>query len=303
MAVPVLAPGGNIGIIAPAGPTQLDVDQATRWANSRGYGIHFFPGVFQAEGYLAGSDEVRLADLHGAFADPSIDAIVCLRGGYGSPRLLDQIDFDLLSRHPKPFVGYSDITALLLAMTRHAGFMTFHGGMLASDLLANKQPLTERSLFELLGGRLSEGSLFAHPEEYTLETVVPGAACGRLTGGNLSLIGATLGTPYELETHDSILFIEDVGEPLYRVDRWLTQLRLAGKFSRLRGVLVGDFDTLALATLKPLLLQTFAHLDIPVLAGWRSGHSDPNLALPLGARVSLDASRQELRLLERVVVT
>lgn len=258
------------------------------------------PGVWQREGYLAGSDAERLRDLHEAFADDSIDAIFCLRGGYGSPRLLDGIDFELLRRHPKPFVGYSDITALHLAIIRYAGFVTFHGPMLNADLLGNKQPPTETSLLRMLSGQ--QPPVLEHPAAWPLTTIAPGCASGRLLGGNLSMICAVMGTAFELDSEDIILFIEDVNEPLYRVDRLLTHLRLAGKLERLRGVLVGDVAGVDVAALERLLTQELGGLGIPVLAGWRSGHCDPNLTLPMGAQVRLDADRQ-LLVLEQAVVT
>ena len=299
-AVPALPSEGLIGVIAPAGPGVLDTDKAVQWMRARGYGLQVFPGVYEKDGYLAGSDDARLRDLHAAFADPEVDAIICLRGGYGTPRLLDRIDYDLLSRHAKPFIGYSDITALHLAITRYAGFVTFHGPMLNADLLGNKQPPTESSLLRMLSGR--QLPVLEHPTAYPLTTIAPGCASGRLLGGNLSMICATLGTAFELDDEDIILFIEDVNEPLYRVDRLLTHLRLAGKLDRLRGVLVGDVAGVDVLALGRLLTQELGGLGIPVLAGWRSGHCDPNLTLPMGAQVRLDADLQQL-VLEQDVVT
>ena len=299
-AVPALPAGGVIALIAPAGPAELDLTLATQWMHARGYQLRVLPGVWEKDGYLAGSDAVRLRDLHEAFADDSIDAIFCLRGGYGSPRLLEGIDFELLRRHPKPFVGYSDITTLHLAITRYAGFVTFHGPMLNADLLGGKQPPTESSLLRMLSGQ--QLPVLEHPAAYPLTTLARGCASGRLLGGNLSMICATLGTAFELDGEDIILFIEDVNEPLYRVDRLLTHMRLAGKLSRLRGVLVGDVAGVDVLALNRLLVQELGGLGIPVLAGWRSGHCDPNLTLPMGARVRLDADRQQL-VLEQAVVT
>ncbi len=299
-AVPALPAGGVIALIAPAGPGELDLNLATQWMHARGYQLRVFPGVWQRDGYLAGSDAERLRDLHNAFADDSIDAIFCLRGGYGSPRLLDGIDFELLRGHPKPFVGYSDITALHLAITRYAGFVTFHGPMLNADLLGNKQPPTESSLLRMLSGL--QPPVLEHPEAWPLTTIAPGCATGRLLGGNLSMICATMGTAFELDSEDIILFIEDVNEPLYRIDRLLTHLRLAGKLDRLRGVLVGDVAGVDVLALERLLTQELGGLGIPVLSGWRSGHCDPNLTLPMGALVRLDADRQQLVLEQAVVV-
>lgn len=299
-AVPALPAGGVIALIAPAGPAELDLELATQWMAARGYQLRVLPGVWEKDGYLAGSDAVRLRDLHDAFADESVDAIFCLRGGYGSPRLLAGIDFALLRRNPKPFVGYSDITALHLAITRYAGFVTFHGAMLNADLLGNKLEPTESGLWQMLSGQQSP--VLVHPPAFALTTLAPGSASGRLLGGNLSMICATIGSAFELDDEGIILFIEDVNEPLYRVDRLLTHLRLAGKLNRLRGVLVGDFAGVDSVALHRLLQQELGPLGIPVLAGWRSGHCNPNLTLPLGAQVRLDADQQQL-VLEQPVVT
>lgn len=289
-----LAADACFAIVAPAGPARLDAHKARQWFADRGYRCRIYPGASEAQGYLAGTDQQRLQDLHDAFADPGIDAILCMRGGYGSMRLLDQLDFELIRRNPKPLIGYSDITALHAACYQHAGLLTFHGAMLNADVLGGKLEPTISSLLEQLSGALKAGEVLVHPAAFPLTTVVTGCASGRLLGGNLSMIGATLGTLAELDTRDSILFIEDVNEPLYRVDRLLTQLRLAGKLEGVRGVLVGDFAGVTVAAMEPLLRGIFEPLGVPVLAGWRSGHCDPNLCLPLGARVQLDADKQTL---------
>jgi muramoyltetrapeptide carboxypeptidase len=296
-AVPALRSDATIGLIAPAGPAALDVEKAGQWMRARGYELRIFPGVYERDGYLAGSDDMRLR----AFADPAIDAIFCLRGGYGTPRLLDRLDFDLLRANPKPFVGYSDMTALHLAINRYVGFVTFHGPMLNADLLGDKQPPTESSLFNMLRGQVGAGSVLTHPAAYPLTTIEPGIACGRLLGGNLSMIAAVMGTSYEIDAEGIILFIEDVNEPIYRIDRLLTHLRLAGKLAQVAGVLVGDVAGVDNAALERLLKQTFEPLRIPVLSGWRSGHCDPNLTLPMGARVRLDAGEQRVVLEQDVV--
>ncbi|HDS1746820.1 MULTISPECIES: LD-carboxypeptidase [Pseudomonas] len=293
--LPAALPGNAcFAIVAPAGPARLDAQKAGQWFAERGYRCRIYPGVSQAEGYLAGSDQQRLQDLHDAFADPTIDAVLCMRGGYGSMRLLDQLDFDLIRRNPKPLIGYSDITALHTAIYRHSGLISFHGAMLNADLLGAKLAPTESSLMAQLSGALGEGDAIVHPAEFVLNCVVPGVARGRLLGGNLSILGATLGTLAQIDTKGCILFIEDVNEPLYRVDRLLTQLRLAGKLAGVKGVLVGDFAGITVAALTPLLLDIFAPLGVPVLAGWRSGHCDPNVCLPLGAEVVLDSEARSL---------
>lgn len=288
-----LPAGGQLALVAPAGPGSLEAGQAHAWAEQLGYRLRIYPGVFENTGYLAGSDQRRLADLHSAFADPDIDAILCLRGGYGTPRLLEHLDIELIRANPKPFVGYSDITALHLAFNQMAGMVTFHGPLFRSELLPRVQP-GEQALLAMLAGEVVREII--HPSGHPLLTMVPGRASGRLAGGNLSLLCATLGTPWALQSEGVVLFIEDVNEPLYRVDRLLTQLRLAGKLKGLAGVLVGDFAGISLEQLQPLLKEFFEPLGVPVLAGWRSGHCQPNITLPLGAQVVLDASERRLLL-------
>ncbi|MCK8656794.1 S66 peptidase family protein [Pseudomonas umsongensis] len=299
--VPALPMKGLIGVIAPAGPAALDTKKAIAWMRARGHSLRIFPGVFEKDGYLAGSDDVRLNDLHAAFMDPEVDAIICLRGGYGTPRLLDRIDFQLLRQNAKPFIGYSDITALHLAISRYAGFVTFHGPLLNADLLGERLPPTESSFFNMLRGQCRAGMVLTHPVGRPLTAIVPGVAFGRLLGGNLSMIAATMGTPYEIDAAGVILFIEDINEPLYRIDRLLTHLRLAGVLRKLRGVLVGDVAGVEPQALDRLLKQTLEPFGIPVLSGWRSGHCNPNLTLPMGALVKLDAGDQQLILEQNVV--
>ncbi|WP_263264819.1 LD-carboxypeptidase [Pseudomonas sp. RIT-PI-S] len=298
--VPALRPGDCLGLIAPAGPAEFDTQAAHAWAHGHGYHLKIFPGVSQATGYLAGSDAVRLADLHAAFADPAIAAVLCVRGGYGSPRLLDQIDYSLIAANPKPFVGYSDLTALHQALWQETGCISFHGPMMRPDLLTPRLAPTEALFLQMLRGDLKEGDAISHPLAWPLATLRAGVARGRLVGGNLTMIGASLGTPWPIDTDDAVLFIEDVNEPLFRIDRTLNQLRLAGKLRGVRGVLLGDVAKVEPGPLYELVGATFAEAGIPVLAGWRSGHCDPNLTLPLGAQVILDADNQRLLLAQAI---
>lgn len=313
--VPALRPGAKVAIVAPASAAPDASDQAAEWLQERGYAPQVMPAsrirLQPPYDYLAGSDAERLADLHAAFAAPDVSAVWCLQGGFGSWRVLDQIDYGLLRRHAKPFIGYSDVTALHLAIQRYAGFVTFHGPMLAQDLLAGRQAPTEQALLDMVSGRVGAGSWIVAPPQARLATLASGVATGRLIGGNLALLAALAGTRYAIDARDSILFFEDVNEALPRVDRMLAQLRRAGTFDAVRGVLVGSFTRLlgvsgegeaAQAALYPLVREHFQARGIPVLAGWPSGHGDPNLTLPLGARVTLDAGRGALRLEQAVAV-
>jgi len=307
-AVPALRPGGRVAIVAPASAADGAALDAAEWLQARGYEPRIMPAALTRSDapydYLAGDDNARLNDLHSAFADPAIDAIWCLQGGFGSWRLADRLDFDLLRQHPKPFIGYSDITALHLAMQRHAGFVTFHGPMLAQDLLPGKEEPTASHVLAMVGGQIGQGAWIDAPPASNPVVLAPGVASGRLVGGNLALIAAMIGSRHEIATRDAILFIEDVNEALPRIDRLLWQLRSAGKFDHIKGVLAGNFTRLGLpmgdapgqSQLFPLLLEQFGGRGIPVLAAWPSGHGDPNLTLPLGAKVTLDTQRRGLRL-------
>lgn len=300
--VPRLAPRGCVGVIAPASTTSYVEADITTYLSTYGYSVKMFPSTHKKLGYLAGSDDERLSDLHAAFADKAVNAIICLRGGYGSARLLERIDFNVIQANPKPFVGYSDITSLHIAIANYTNLVTFHGPMLTSDLLASKKMPTEANLFSMIQGEFRPGSYFTHPATLPLTTLSPGVAQGKLVGGNLSIICASLGTPYEINTDGCILFLEEISEKPFRIDRLLTQLRLAGKFKQLRGVLIGNFDPINLMELGPILKQELGPLNIPILAGWSSGHCDPNLTLPLNARITLDASQQKITLNQMIVV-
>ena len=291
---PVL-PGSTIGVIAPAGPADPEAVEAIgSWLTARGFRSQVFPGCRARRNYLAGEDPVRLADLHAAFADPAIDAVMCMRGGYGSARLLDQIDYELIRRHAKPFVGYSDITALHCAFARRAGMAGIHGPMLTSDLVGAEDATSADALFRMLANGFVSGTDLPSGDA-KLSTLAGGSARGLLVGGNLSVLCALLGTPWAVETRDAILFVEDCGEPSYRVDRLLTQLRLAGKLDAAAGFLIGSFSDGD--DPGEVLRELLAPYGKPILAGWPAGHCKPNYPLPINVEVLLDADAQRLTVL------
>ncbi|ALM84382.1 LD-carboxypeptidase [Bordetella sp. N] len=301
--MPAYRAGSTVAIVAPASAAADAADDAAMWLQARNIPVRVMPAARTRMpapfDYLAGTDAARVQDLHDAFAAPDVGAVWCLQGGFGSWRLLDALDYDLLRRNAKPFIGYSDITALHLAIQRHAGFVTFHGPMLGQDFLAGREPPTEAAVWRMISGGTQPGDPVAPPPAPMLTPLLPGRASGRLVGGNLSLVAALIGTPHEIDTRDAILFIEDVNEAPPRIDRMLSQLREAGKFKGLRGVLAGDFtrsgatdtDELEQLAIATLLQVYFQDLNIPVITGWPSGHGDPNLTLPLGAHVTLDPLR------------
>lgn len=305
---PALRPGDTVGLITPA-TFVTDPDRLALVARTMKYfGLKMKLGrhVGQRLGYLGGTDADRLNDLHDMFRDPEVKAVFAIRGGYGSAHLLDRIDYGLLRRNPKIFLGYSDITALHLAIHRHAGLVTFHGPIVLSEFTDFTQACFRRALFEAkpLGRLTNPPETNQLRPAHTLRTVRPGKATGRLIGGNLSLIASTMGTPYEIETRGRILFIEDVDEEPYSLDRMLTQLRLAGKLQAAAGIIFGEcrdcrprqyqpsYDsTLSVGEVVDEILGNF---DIPVLSGLTVGHTGDQLTLPLGVLATLDADKGEL---------
>ena len=296
-----LRPGDLVGVIAPAGPATPERVKRVEPLFARfGLRARLYPSCHARHpqhDFLAGDDALRLADLHAAFADADVHAVFCLRGGWGSPRLLAHLDTALLRRHIKPFIGYSDITALH-ALMQSEGLMSFHAPMPASDLVIDGAEDEAAALFALLMNPLPAGHVFA-PSLLPGAWHVGGTASGRLVGGNLSLLAALAGTPWALDTRGAILFIEDVSEALYRVDRLLTQLRHSGVLDAATAFLLGSFTEDADPT--AVLREHLAHLGKPVLAGWPAGHGRPNRALPLGAGVTLDAGAGTLTLNEDVL--
>jgi muramoyltetrapeptide carboxypeptidase len=257
-------------------------------------------------GYLGGSIEERVADLHDMFRDPSVDAVFAIRGGYGSPQLLDRIDYDLIRRNPKVFLGYSDITAMHLAIHQKTGLVTFHGPMPLARFPMFTQVFFRRVMFD---GRPA-GKLTNPPPSdplrpsHNLRAIRAGKAQGRLIGGNLTLVCSLMGTPYEIDTRGKILFIEDVGEEPYRIDRMLTQLRLAGKLDAAAGVIWGECSDCGPKDYKPSFESTLSTgevaqnilsaVKVPVLSGLTIGHTDDQLTLPIGVMATLDADNGQL---------
>ena len=240
--------------------------------------------------YLAGPDSDRLDAFHRLAADPTVAAIVFARGGYGVPRLLDRIDWPLLARHPRAYVGYSDLTPFLLGVVQHLGIAAFHGPMVAGDFARGMDEIEVRSFLDAVGGRLPS----------TLPITGwwrRGPAEGRLVGGCLSMLTATLGTPHFPDLSGAVLVLEDVGERLYRVDRMLTQLRLSGELDDLAGLVLGHVDLLRgedSEVLETILAEVLGGYSWPVARGLPSGHSPPNLTLPLGLRCSLNTDSDQL---------
>lgn len=302
---PGLLPRGScLGVIAPAGPVPRErLSRGLRALREQGYGVKLGDSVLAKRHYLAGTDEQRLADLHRLWADPEVDAIWCARGGYGTMRLLPDIDWSILQR-PIPLIGYSDITALQLALIARTGLVSFSGPMVGTihgyGADAGIDPSTAACLWQWLLDDRPEQTLYS-PGPARPRVLQPGVAEGPLLGGNLSLFAALVGTPYLPDCDGAVLVIEDVGETPYRLDRMLTQLKLAGILDRLSAVLIADFaDCYPPRRDEPglpidlLVLERLGGRDIPVLSGIAYGHIDRRCTIPLGAWCRVDAGRAEV---------
>ncbi|MEE9607783.1 MAG: LD-carboxypeptidase [Myxococcota bacterium] len=295
-----LRPGATLGIAAPGAAVDRDqLEAGEALLHEAGFRTRRRDDILAREGYLAGSDTRRAAELMELVSDPRVDAIVCARGGYGCDRIIPALDAGKVRAAAKPLVGYSDITALLLWQRRRAGLMGFHGPMLdrGADL--------DRAALEALLGQLrGDGAL-----PYVLRGVGRGGgrADGRLVGGSLTLIASSIGTAWEVDTRGAILLLEDRGERPYRVDRMLQQLCGAGKLAAVAGVGIGDFSTCVEThgespSADAVIEQTLRPLGLPLVSGLSFGHLRANFAWPVGARATIDGEAGELRVLERGVI-
>jgi len=289
---PRLKPGATVGIVAPAGPFEPKaLDRGVAVLQEMGYAVRLAEGLFSKADYLAGDDTVRVAQLHEMFGDPSVDAVLCARGGFGALRLLPLLDFDLLASHPKALIGFSDITNLLNVIHLKTGMVTFHGPMACTLGKSDRQ--TRDSLQKALCG-----SEPVYIEVDDGMAVVKGKAEGRLMGGNLTTLCHLLGTPFSPSFKDGILFLEEIGEALYRIDRMLTHMVMSGSLEGVTGFVLGSFKNCGTtAEIVDLVERRLGHYEVPILAGLAAGHIDRNLTLPVGLAVRLDAGRKTLTFL------
>lgn len=310
-----LAPGMTIGLVSPASNTAEDEDIRFAMDVVTSLGFKVQPGVnlHQRRQYLAGTDQQRADDLNAMFADASVDGIFCLRGGYGSSRLLPLLDYNTITANPKVLMGYSDITALHCAIHSCTGLVTFHGPIAGQNFTDYTYAAFRETLLEAKSGQvLAAPPPFDDPapgrveDENRLTRFAGGAAQGPLIGGNLSLLSHLLGTPYAPEFSGRILFLEDVGESPYRVDRMLTQLWLAGVLNKVAGIAFGKFTEAEASgnsfSMEAVLRDRTADLGIPVLRGLMIGHVEDQAVIPVGAMARLDADKGTLTLLEPAVV-
>jgi len=310
---PRLAPGSRVALVAPAGPLleQDDIARAEALCRALDYEPVAGAHVRGHYGYFSGTDEERLADLNAAFRDPAIDAVWCVRGGYGVTRILDAIDFDALARRPRPVLGYSDITALLSGVVRCAGQVAFHAPTARAAMPAFSRRHFARVLHAPAAAGLLESMTSAPdvlmPQTNRVTVIHGGRAEGLLAGGNLTLLHCLIGTRYFPDLDGAMLFLEDVNEDLYRIDRMLAHLRMVGALARLRGVLIGRFTGLKRHTedgsfgVDQVLTHYFAPLGVPVLYGLPIGHIDDQWTIPVGVRARVDADAGSVELLDAAV--
>ena len=286
-----LQPGDTVGIIAPSGAIEADALEAgCAWLMRKGLQPFYLPSILDRDLYFAGSTRRRLDEFHEMFSRPEVKAIICARGGYGCNYLLPDLDLKLVHANPKIFCGCSDVTALLTYLCDRAALVTFHGPMLNVDV--RPDGVDEESW----------AAAFMSGETYrrefggdAVQTLISGSAVGMLYGGCLSILCASLGTPYEIDTRGTILFLEDLAEPAFRIDRMLMQLKLAGKFAGVRGVIFGEMLNCARNvqdyTLQQVVLRIVGDLGIPVAYGLKSGHvSRAAFTLPFGIQAQFTAA-------------
>ena len=286
---PSLKPGDTMGIVAPAGPFDPDKFMKGKAVlESMGFQTIFDDSIFQKNGFLAGTDFQRADQVNHLFADPSVQAIVCARGGYGSMRILSLLDFETIQKNPKIFLGFSDISALLSVLYDQCGLVTFHG-----PLVTTLAKATEKTIMAMKTALVSDASLELIPEDGTV--IKPGVCSGLMAGGNLTTLCHLVGTPFAPNFKEKILLLEDVGEMPYRIDRMLTQMKLAGCFNDMAGLILGTFKKCGhLNDVVDIVDNIFKDTDIPILAGFDMGHGTHNLTVPMGMRATLDTDKNQL---------
>jgi len=288
---PALRPGDAVGIVAPAGPVNpQEFENGLARLRQLGFVPVYDSGILDRELYFAGSVSRRIQELHRMFRSSEVKAIICARGGYGANHLLPHLDLDLIAANPKIFCGYSDVTTLQTHFHQRTGLVGFHGPMLAKDF-AREDGVHLPSFLSTTSGQ--QNWTISASDSPKLQPLVAGSAEGKLYGGCLSLLVASLGTPYEVETGGTILFLEDVGEWPYRIDRMLMHLKYAGKLEGVRGIVFGEMNDCAPPSgadysLQQMIVRTIEDLEIPVAFGLSSGHvTGNNITLPLGVRARL----------------
>jgi muramoyltetrapeptide carboxypeptidase len=296
-----LKPGDTVAVVAPAAAIErAHLERGVNMLGSMGYRVKVSERALARSGILAGDDRERASELREYFADPEVKAIFSARGGYGCGRLLPLLDFKAMAGTPKIFVGFSDATFLLNALVDLAGMVSFHGPMVAMDFARGLSPRALEHMQGLLSGKLERFELEAH------ETMHPGRAEGEVIGGCLSVLVATIGTPFEPRFDGRILFLEDTGEKAYRIDRMLVQLRQSGALKRLAGIVFGairaiDGDEQETRMIARFASEQTANLGCPVLYGVEAGHGTENFTIPFGVTARIESGARRIIFTEPAV--
>lgn len=298
-----LKKGDRIALIGASSPTPIDkIEPSIKFMEEMGFEVVVGKSVAASHGFLSGTDEVRAKDINEMFEDNSIKGIFAIRGGYGAARLLDMLNYDMIKNNPKVFAGYSDVTALHNVFNEKCNLITFHTPMPSTELYNGVDEYTMDYFNKSIFSDEPLGTL-KNPSDQEIKSLVKGIAKGKLVGGNLSLIASSMGTPYELDTKDKILFLEDIDESPYRIDRMLVQLKQCGKFKDAAGIILGawtncdpkeDEKSLTLMEVFEELIKTE---NKPTVYNIACGHCLPTMSIPLGAEVELDADNNKITIL------
>ncbi|HRI48020.1 MAG TPA: LD-carboxypeptidase [Ignavibacteriaceae bacterium] len=305
-----LKSGDVIGLISPASsPEDLSrVEKTVAYLEKLGYRVEVGKNVGKYYGYLAGNDEERLQDFHDMFANKKIKAVFCLRGGYGVPRLLSKIDYRLVKNNPKLLIGYSDITALQMALLKKTGLITIAGPMAAVELYKEMPEYSEENFWRLVTSSKKLGKIEI-PKDQPLQSVTKGNAKGKIIGGNLAVFVGLMGTEYLPSFNDTILFFEDIGEVPYRVDRFFSQLTLSKAFKKANGLLLGQFTDCEekdaekrTLTLSNVFDDYLAKIKIPTISNFPNGHVEIKMPIPYGIEAKVNSEILTVEFLESAVI-
>jgi muramoyltetrapeptide carboxypeptidase len=303
-----LGPGSNIAIVAPAGTPKLErLRRGVALLKEHGYNIKIYPQVHKKRGYLAGDDNIRARAVMDAFADSSIDAVFAARGGFGCQRILPLLDFDVIGANPKPLVGYSDLTILLLSIYHKCGFVTFHGPMTEYGLGVRPSRFVRDLFFKALESAEPIGIIPKAPN-YRYGTISAGQATGQIIGGNISLINKLVGTGFLPSFKNKIVFLEETEEQPYRIDGYLAHIFLGTDLSEAAGFIIGEItksepkNKSESLSLNQVLKDYFVNIGKPVITGYACGHGKEKITIPLGIGVAIDADKRTLEFLEAGVV-
>ncbi len=305
-----LIKGDKVAVVAPSSATDLlTVEKGEQKLKAMGLNPIMFSTCYTNYGHLSAPDLDRAKDINDAFKDDSIKGIICLRGGYGTPRILNMLDYDMISANTKIFMGFSDITALHIAFNQICHMTTFHGPMATSNFakLENEEITFDKYTYDSLYKNIFTNEIigeYSNPNDESLRSFYKGKTEGELIGGNLTLLVSTMGSKFEVDTKDKIIFIEEVNEPIYKIDRMLTTLSLAGKFEKCAGVIFGTFTGCQREekayeggldlTLEEVINNTLVPFKKPIIGNFKAGHSFPQPTLPLGTKVMIDADNNKI---------